>query len=416
MMDRQSAAEKRYEGLKKTLADEPHLRKRGRLVRILGLIFVGAWAVIPAIMMKVDYGTIPLPEFFRVPTAHEAYLLEVVGVEGEAVELGRRWEAASYRAIDSPLQQGRAYQEIGLFPGDNPQALGLRVHIPEGQRLFVDLAGEGDEGPGVFLDIFRPGPESTRPAPVESSAWDGEGWHFDPPEPGDYVLRVQPKLGSWSRYQLRVRVGAPWVFPVANGGRDDIGGVFGDPRDGGSRRHHGVDIFKPRGTPALAAAAGVVSSVDTTDIGGRVVWLREAGGRHSIYYAHLERPLVREGQRVQAGDTVGLVGNTGNARTTPPHLHFGAYRRGPQDPWNLILPQPPAFSRIWVPLDDLGTQAEVRTLGADLKRSPSDRGTTLVELNRGDPILVLAGTGGWFRVIGPEGQAGYVEGGSVRFQ
>jgi murein DD-endopeptidase MepM/ murein hydrolase activator NlpD len=45
----------------------------------------------------------------------------------------------------------------------------------------------------------------------------------------------------------------------------------------------------------------------------------------STYYAHLDRQAVTPGQRVNAGDLVGWVGNTGNARTTPPHLHFGVY-------------------------------------------------------------------------------------------
>ena len=57
-------------------------------------------------------------------------------------------------------------------------------------------------------------------------------------------------------------------------------------------------------------------------------------GQH-LYYAHLDRQLVQPGQHVRPGDTLGLVGNTGNARTTVPHLHFGIYQsgRGAVDPW-----------------------------------------------------------------------------------
>jgi len=207
---------------------------------------------------------------------------------------------------------------------------------------------------------------------------------------------------------VTVQVGAPWVFPVVGGGEEDIGGVFGDPRDGGDRDHHGVDIFKPRGTPVLAAADGRVTSVDTTDIGGRVVWQRESDGRHSIYYAHLDKPLVHSGQRLQAGDTVGLVGNTGNARTTPPHLHFGAYRRGPVDPWSLILPAPPAIPEVTVALDALGEEGRVRGDGVRLRRSPSARGAVLAELGDDVPLRILAGAGEWYRVLLPSGESGYV--------
>jgi murein DD-endopeptidase MepM/ murein hydrolase activator NlpD len=95
-----------------------------------------------------------------------------------------------------------------------------------------------------------------------------------------------------------------------------------------------VDIFAPRDTPVLAAAPGIVSSVATTRRGGHVVWIWDGARRQSHYYAHLARQAVGPGERVQAGDVIGYVGNTGNARTTPPHLHFGIYAAGdgPIDP------------------------------------------------------------------------------------
>jgi murein DD-endopeptidase MepM/ murein hydrolase activator NlpD len=54
-----------------------------------------------------------------------------------------------------------------------------------------------------------------------------------------------------------------------------------------------------------------------------------------LYYAHLDTQLVVPGQFVRAGEPIGTVGNTGNAITTPPHLHFGVYwrqRGGARDP------------------------------------------------------------------------------------
>jgi murein DD-endopeptidase MepM/ murein hydrolase activator NlpD len=196
---------------------------------------------------------------------------------------------------------------------------------------------------------------------------------------------------------------------VAGAGEEDIGSVFGDSRDGGRRRHHGIDIFKPRGTPVLAAADGPVTSVDTTEIGGHVVWQREADGRHAIYYAHLDRLLVREGQRLRAGDTVGLLGNTGNARTTPPHLHFGAYRRGPQDPWDLILPIPLEVPDVAVDLDALGEEGKVNGEGVRVRRSPSTRSTILAELSGDASFRILAGAGDWYRVFLPSGVSGYID-------
>jgi murein DD-endopeptidase MepM/ murein hydrolase activator NlpD len=84
----------------------------------------------------------------------------------------------------------------------------------------------------------------------------------------------------------------------------------------------------------VAAAEGRVARVEHTSRGGNLVWLRDRRG-YALYYAHLDRQYVREGDQVQPGDTIGFVGNTGNAITTPPHLHFEVYRRGegPLDPW-----------------------------------------------------------------------------------
>lgn len=100
--------------------------------------------------------------------------------------------------------------------------------------------------------------------------------------------------------------------------------TFGAPRSGG-RRHQGTDVFAPRGTPVLAAHAGVVVHVGTFSLGGRVV---HTLGRRGVlcYYAHLDdwAPGLVVGQWVAEGDVLGFVGNTGNARTTRPHLHFEA--------------------------------------------------------------------------------------------
>jgi murein DD-endopeptidase MepM/ murein hydrolase activator NlpD len=416
-MDRQTEARVRYDKLKKTLADDQKVRKKTSRARIIGLLVVGAWVIAPAAFWQVDLESARRSEFFRDPTPHEAHLLSLLrGPTGDSTS-AKEWEAAAYRAIDFPLSAGSAYREVGLFPLDAAQALGLRVRVPAGQRLHLDVDAQGSGQPPLFLDVYRAAPESLvrgdpdtrrRPAFVLGEELEEGSWHFDPASTGDYVIRLQPEMRESGRYRVTLRVGARWHFPVAGAGETDIGSVFGDSRDAGRREHHGVDIFMPRGTPVLAAADGRVTSVDTTDIGGRVVWQREADGRHSIYYAHLDQPLVRDGQRLQAGDTVGLVGNTGNARTTPPHLHFGAYRRGAVDPWNLILPIPPEAPEIAVNLGGLGEEGTVMEEGVRFRRSPSTRGTILNELPAEASFRILGGSGEWYRVVLPGGESGFI--------
>jgi murein DD-endopeptidase MepM/ murein hydrolase activator NlpD len=128
-------------------------------------------------------------------------------------------------------------------------------------------------------------------------------------------------------------VPASMPVPVAGVRASRIADTFGAPR-GRDRAHQGIDIFAPRGTPVLSATDGVVLSVREQGLGGRQVWvLGPARERH--YYAHLDDwwAGLRAGDRLRAGMAIGTVGDTGNARGTPPHLHYGVYAQtGPIDP------------------------------------------------------------------------------------
>jgi murein DD-endopeptidase MepM/ murein hydrolase activator NlpD len=113
-----------------------------------------------------------------------------------------------------------------------------------------------------------------------------------------------------------------YVFPVY--GPSAYGDTFGAPRgDVSGGWHHGDDIFAPLGAPVLAVADGTVFSVGWNDVGGWRLWLRDTQG-NEFYYAHLSAytALAVDGRRVHAGDVLAFVGNTGDAATTPFHLHF----------------------------------------------------------------------------------------------
>ena len=106
---------------------------------------------------------------------------------------------------------------------------------------------------------------------------------------------------------------------------------------GANRKHEGIDIFAPRGTPVQSATEGIVMRVGENRLGGQVVWVLGPGGQRH-YYAHLDRfSDVRTGMRVEAGRVLGYVGNTGNAKSTPPHLHYGIYdTRGAINPYPIL--------------------------------------------------------------------------------
>jgi murein DD-endopeptidase MepM/ murein hydrolase activator NlpD len=117
--------------------------------------------------------------------------------------------------------------------------------------------------------------------------------------------------------------GSALQMPVVGVHTYDLSNSWGDPRDGGVRTHKGIDIFAPKGTPIVAVTDGIVTYIGEQPKGGRCLWLSTESGT-SFYYAHLDRWAsgLYEGLEVHSGDLLGYVGNTGNAKYTPSHLHF----------------------------------------------------------------------------------------------
>lgn len=163
------------------------------------------------------------------------------------------------------------------------------------------------------------------------------------------VLAVLAAFAHWSwRQPFMAKPRALWelsrmpppialAMPVEGVRATRVADTFGAPR-GRDRSHAGVDIFAARGTPVRSATRGVVVAVREGGLGGRQVWvLGPARQRH--YYAHLDgwAEGLQVGDVVLPGDTLGIVGDTGNARGTPPHLHYGLYgSAGAIDPLPLL--------------------------------------------------------------------------------
>lgn len=124
-------------------------------------------------------------------------------------------------------------------------------------------------------------------------------------------------------------------IPVEGVGVKQLRDTWNASRSGG-RVHEGIDIFARRGTPVLSTTEGIVTSVGTNNLGGKVVWVLGPGGQRH-YYAHLDDYAdIATGDRVVPGSILGMVGNTGNARGTPPHLHYGIYMNGAMNPYPLL--------------------------------------------------------------------------------
>jgi murein DD-endopeptidase MepM/ murein hydrolase activator NlpD len=98
--------------------------------------------------------------------------------------------------------------------------------------------------------------------------------------------------------------------PVVTSRPRRLANSWGTARPGG-RRHEGIDIFAPKGTPVVSTTRGIVTRVGINRLGGHIVGVL-GPGLEWHYFAHLDRfGTLREGDIVQAGDVLGHVGNTG---------------------------------------------------------------------------------------------------------
>ena len=348
---------------------------------------------------------------FRDLTPYEAYQEKLADAGLDATALGRDWIEAGRAAVDGASPVTLPFSEEGFITPEEPGATAYRINIPRGQKLTADVTLESDEETTVFVELFRvPASEEDPLRPVYSFDSIPGAFEHEPWRGGEFILRLQPELLRGGRYQVTLRLEPQLAFPVEGHGMRAIQSTFGVPREAGRRSHHGVDIFARRGTPVLATSDGIANRVDVTNLGGKVVWLRDPVRNANIYYAHLDSQYVSDGDRVQRGDTVGFVGNSGNARTTPPHLHFGIYRRGegPVDPDPFLRPPAGTLAELTADLEQLGRWVRLRSEGIRLRAAPGLDGPVVRELEEHTPVRVLAGSGDYFRVRLPDGGEGYV--------
>ena len=230
-----------------------------------------------------------------------------LGDWGYAVTLaqGSAPDGDSYRGFVTALQVVLTAEHYGLPAGTT---------ITVGQAEATATAPELPE-PTTTEGTTTSATPKPRKRPSSEAPTAGDGRTTIPP-----VARKPPP-----HVKARLTKGG-YVFPVY--GPASYTNTFGAAR-AVVGWHHGEDIFAPIGAPVLAVARGTLFSVGWNDIGGNRFWLRDTQG-NEFYYAHLSAftTLAVNGAQVQAGDVIGFVGNTGDAQTTPPHLHFEIHPLG----------------------------------------------------------------------------------------
>lgn len=356
----------------------------------------------------------PNQGLFSSPSPHEKYAQSLKTANLDKTALGSLWIAAAERSLRDSLRITLPYRESGYFPAQTPLAVGYRIQAERGDVLSIAVSVQGRALPNgdaakMFVDIFELD-EKQKATRVLSAKADTTGVRWEVKRSRLHLIRVQPELLRSGRYTISITRDPLLAFPVEGRNSKQISSFWGANRDAGRRSHEGVDIFAPRGTPALAAIDGYVSRVGTNGLGGNVVFLSDQSRGINLYYAHLDSFKVATGKRVLLGDTLGFVGNTGNARTTGPHLHFGIYQsggRGAIDPLPFIrlgLGEP---QQKLPNADELGDTARVVT-ATRLRLAPDNKAESVASLDRNQILTILGGSAGWLRVRTPNEAEGYV--------
>ena len=228
---------------------------------------------------------------------------------------------------DEPVPGGVAVVPLDRSGGKTPRAYfnGERVMVLKGEQKWLAVVG-------ISLDT-KPGRYAIR---VE-----GRGLGFTVRDKRYAVQRltikdkrkVEPTADDLKRirrdsaiikaalaaWHPKAQVALQFDLPV----RGPVSSPFGLRRifNGEPRRpHSGIDIAVPAGTRIHASAPGRVAAIGNFFFDGNMVMIDHGQGLVTMY-GHMEKILVKKGQRLARGEVIGLVGQTG--RATGPHLHWG---------------------------------------------------------------------------------------------
>lgn len=268
---------------------------------------------------------------------------------GTVREMRRILLVIGFLAVFVPTSTATAQARDTTSPSDRATLLAYALGSPEAAELALSLvldrtiATDDTRIPVLDAGEISSLPVATQPAKVDALPVNAPTTTADfvyvstlPPTipketapPATNLSQMLPK----SRLPLLTIPLDPsaWICPLWGYAFSD---TWGDPRSGG-RTHEGTDIIAPIGAPIRSVATGTVMythfGAHQEELGGITLAILDAHGDHA-YYGHLSQiaPGIVVGAHVDKGQIIGLVGQTGNARFSVPHLHFGFYpQNGP---------------------------------------------------------------------------------------
>jgi len=345
---------------------------------------------------------------FKTTSPHEQYQRKLVAAGLDKTSMGKAWSTMANQSLNNALLITLPFKANGYFAAEKIPAMAYRFEGLRGQKISIHLIRSAARANHIYIDLLTK-QDNGEFKVISSADTTGKPLIVEMQENLTYFIRLQPELLSSAAYTIEIKAGPSLNFPLTNNSRKNIMSLFGDGRDAGSRKHEGIDIFSPFHTPVLAAADGTVTRVNENNLGGKVVWMRPEGKNYTLYYAHLDQQIAVEGQQVKSGDTLGLMGNTGNAKTASPHLHFGIYTpNGTVDPLPFVNPVILPLPEVTAAVNLLNTQA--RTKGkTNLYLSASLTDQSAVTLPTATVIFINSAYKNAYSVELPDGKTGFIK-------
>ncbi len=345
-------------------------------------------------------------------TAREKYQ-EDHAISDELFEL---WNSRIDVALTDQIKVDLPYRENGKLMPRDFSVFSFETYLLPGEIIDAQMKTDSSNT-RIFIQLYKA--EETEPETFQKIT-ENEGnsstFSHEIGEKGLYKIVFQPEIEAHTPFIIEIEKSPAYRFPVLGGKNADIGSYFGDMREGGKRDHKGVDIFAKKGTPVIAAVNGRVTRTGNHGLGGKQIWLRDSKRRQSLYYAHLDSIMPDLG-KVAIGDTLGFVGNTGNARHTPSHLHFGIYKRGSGaiDPFGFVYqiqkPETTEQQSTAIP-----SRVEVTAQKANFRNKPATDNSKILKIGGpGEKLRVLGKTEDWFHVRDSLNQALFIHESLVKY-
>ncbi|MGP1992978.1 peptidoglycan DD-metalloendopeptidase family protein [Zobellia laminariae] len=343
-----------------------------------------------------------IQDTFAPPTPRELYARSFK--EGDSAY--RQWNNSYNSALRDSLTVILPYVEVGeIIPEIHPR-YSFNIHLSEGEKLLVSTTSDSDSVP-FFINIHRFENLDSLPSEplLHEKNYTQLPLELNINKTGNYKVVIQPELFERANFKIELYTQPTLVFPVVNVPDNAIQSFWGAPRSSGKRTHEGVDIFAPKMTPVVAVVEGRTGFVGERGLGGKQVWLRESIFKNSYYYAHLDSIITFSGEKIAVGDTLGFVGNTGNARTTAPHLHFGIYsKEGAIDPLPFIRRNRKQKAQPTMPR----TKGRIVVPKANVRLGPNTQALKFIALEEGDTITILGKTVDWYHTQLPDNTFGFI--------